>query len=459
MQVTVQRISPVLMELSVEVPADTVKNEVDKAYSNLAKKAHVRGFRPGKAPRSVLLHLFGPQVQNDVAKSIVDTTLPQVLTEKNVTPVTRPTVEPGKVSTTEAFSYKARFEVQPDIEEVKYEGFELIRPKLEATDKMVDEQLESLRQRHAALKAPEETRPAQARDVLTIDFTVSVDGHEVKDAGGQGVQIELGSGQALPELDAALLGKAAGEPVTCEVTFPTTHPRAELQGKKGTFHVTITDLKERLLPQLDDEFAKDLGQFQTLIELRADVHTRLEAVLKDQIEAALAQQMITKLSDSNPLELPPSLVEQQCRMLEQEVAMQARRLGRRMTAEQLKDMHGTLHADAERKVRAGLLMAAIAKKHEVKVTEEDIEKAYTEIAAQSGKNVAKVKAEYREAGRRDMLVSMIIEDKVLDIIESKAKLTDGPAEGAAEGEAAVEASAEGGAEGEKAPKKKKAKKA
>jgi trigger factor len=320
---------------------------------------------------------------------------------------------------------------------------------------MVDEQLEALRLRHATLKAPEAPRPAQAKDVLTIDFTVSVGGHEVKDAGGQGVQIELGSGQALPELDAALLGKSMGEPVTCEVTFADTHPRPELQGKKGTFQVTINDLKERILPELDDEFAKDVGQFQTLVELRADVHTRLEVVLKDQIEAALAQQMIAKLNDGNPLELPPSLVESQCRLLEQELAMQARRMGKRLSAEQLKEMHGAIHADAERKVRAGLVMAAIAKKHEVKVTEEDIEKAYGEIAVQSGKNVAKVKADYREAGRRDQLVSMIIEDKVLDIIEGKSKITEGPAEGAAEPEGA----AEGGSEGEKAPKKKKAKKA
>jgi trigger factor len=465
MQVTVQKISPVLVELSVEVPADTVKSEVDKAYLNLAKKAHVRGFRPGKAPRNVLTQLYGPQVQNDVAKTIVDTTLPQVLTEKNVTPVTRPMVEPGKVSVTEAFSYKARFEVQPDIEHVKYEEFALVRPSLTATDKMVDEQLGSLRERHATLKAPEPARPTQPHDVLTIDFTVSVGGKEVKDAGGQGVQIELGSGQALPELDVALTGKTAGEPVTALVNFPDTHQNAELKGKEGTFTITITDHKERILPELDDEFAKDLGQFQTLVELRADVHTRLERVLKDQQEAALAQQMINQLNEHNPLEVPPSLVEQQCRVLEQEVAMQARQMGRRITNEQLKGMHGAIHADAERKVRAGLLMGAIARKNEIRVTDEDVEQAYGELAAQSGKNVAKVKAEYREAGRKDMLLSMIIEDKVLDLIESRAKVTDGPtadaaAEGgataaAAEGDASEKKSEKAATEGEKKPKKKK----
>jgi trigger factor len=426
MQVTVQRISPVLVELSIEVPADAVKTEVDKAYTNLARKAHVRGFRPGKAPRSVLSHLYGPQVQNDVAKAIIDTTLPQVLTEKQVTPVTRPTVETGKVSATEAFSYKARFEVQPDIEEVQYDGFQLYRPKLEATEAMVDEQIESLRQRHATQRAPDPARPAEPKDVATIDFRVSVDSREVKDAGGQGVQIELGAGQALPELDAALLGKSPGETAECEVTFSEAHPNAQLKGKKGTFHVTLTDLKERVLPALDDEFAKDVGQFQTLIELRADVHTRLEGALHEQSEASLAQQMITKLNEANPLELPPSLVEQQCRALEQELTAQARRAGQRVTPEQLKNMHGAIHADAEQKVRAGLLMAAIARKHEIKVTDEDVEKAYAELAEQSGKNLAKVKAEYRENSKKNILLSMILEDKILDFIEAKSTITEGP---------------------------------
>jgi trigger factor len=460
MQVTVQRISPVLVELSIEIPADAVKAEVDKAYLNLAKKAHVRGFRPGKAPRNVLSHLYGPQVQNDVAKAIVDTTLPQVLTEKQVTPVTRPTVETGVVSATETFSYKARFEVQPDIEEVKYDGFQLYRPKLEATDAMVDEQLESLRLRHATLRAPEPPRTSQAKDVVTIDFTVSVDGRDVKDAGGQGVQIELGAGQALPELDVALLGKAAGEKTSCDVTFSEAHPSAELKGKKGTFQVTLTDLKERVLPALDDEFAKDVGQFQTLVELRADVHTRLEAALLEQSEASLAQQMIVKLNEANPLELPPSLVEQQCRALEQELSAQARRAGQRVTQEQLKNMHGAIHADAEQKVRAGLLMAAIARKSEIKVTDEDVEKAYAELAQQSGKNVAKVKADYRETSKRNVLLSMILEDKILDFIEAKSTITEGspppsaPQEDAkakAEPSAAAPVTSKG--EGEEADKK------
>ncbi len=413
------------MELSVEIPADSVKAQVDKAYLNLGKKAHVKGFRPGKAPRDVLSRLYGPQVANDVANAIVNDTLPKVLSEKNLTPVNQPSVEAGEaIDPKKAFSYKARFEVQPDIEDVKYEGFELYKPKVEVPDSAIDEQLEQLRQRNAALKAPEPARAAKAGDVVTIDFTLSVDGNEVKDGGGQGVQLELGAGQALPEIDAALIGKNNGEKATAEHTFPAEHPREDFRGKKGVFDITIADLKERVPPALDDEFAKDIG-FDTLVALRADVHTKLEKAYKDRSETVLAEQIVAKLNELNPCDVPPSLVEQQRRIMEQEVVMQARRVGQRFTKEQAEALSSAIQADAERKVRAGLLMAAIAKKNTFKVTDEDLEKGMQELAAETGKNVAKLRVEYREKAKRDILIGMILEDKILDFIESKSKITEG----------------------------------
>jgi trigger factor len=427
MQITVQRVSPVVMELQIEVPADTVRNEVDKAYNTLARKAHVKGFRPGKAPRNVLTQLYGPQVQNDVANAIVNTTLPKALSEKNVTPVSQPQVtEAGKVAPTLSFSYKARFEVQPDIEDVKYEGFQLTRPPTTVEDKMIEEQLEGLRARHATLKTPEPARPAHKGDVLTIDFTIELDGKDVKDAGGQGQQLELGSGQILPELDAALMEKNVGDKLDVSVTFGDKHPRPDFRDKKATFHVSLTDQKEKILPELDDEFAKDVGQFQTLVELRADIHSRLEKMMKDRSETAVAEQIVVKLNELNPCDVPPSLVEQQCRMMEAELAMQARRMGQPFTRQQFDSIRERMTADAEKKVRAGLLMAAIARKQEMKVTEEDIENGLQELAQESGKNVAKVRAEYREKSKRDILLGMILEDKILDFLEAKSTIVDGP---------------------------------
>lgn len=425
MEVTVQRISPVVLELLVEVPADSVRARVDKAYLSLGKKAHIKGFRPGKVPRDVLSRLFGSQVTKDVTNQIVQETLPKVLVEKNLSPVNQPVVDlTESPDPKKSFSFKARFEVQPEIEDVTYEGFELYKPKVEVPDAAIDEQLEELRKQNATLKTPEPARPAQAGDVVTMDFTLTVDGVEVKDGGGQGMQLELGAGSTLPEIDAALMGKSSGDKTTAEHAFPSVHPHEALRGKKGQFDITVVDVKERVPPTLDDELAKDLG-FDTLIALRADVHTKLEKAHKDRAELIVAEQIITKLNEANTCDVPPSLVDQQARVMAHEVTAQARRVGQRLTKEQMETLSATIREDAERKVRAGLLMAAIAKKNAFKVTEEDLEKGMHELAAETGKNVAKLRVEYREKSKRDILVGMILEDKLLEFIESKSKIIEG----------------------------------
>ncbi|MFO0679708.1 MAG: trigger factor [Polyangiaceae bacterium] len=454
MQVTTARISPVVMQLEVAIPAETVKAQIEKAYTQLAKKAHIKGFRPGKAPRNVLKNLFDSQVQNDVANALVQETLPKALSDKNMTPVNQPSVEAGKVDGATNFSYKARFEVQPDVEDVKFEGFDLKRPSVEVTDKLVTEQLETLQKRHATLKAPETERAIKDGDVVTVDFTLSIDGKEIKDGGGQGVPLELGSGQVISELEAALLGKKLGAKATAETTFPEGHPRTDFRGKKGVFSLEPKEIKEKVLPKLDDEFAKDVGDFASLDALKADIKSQLEKALKERSETSLAEQIVQKLNDANPLEVPPSLVEQQRRIMEQEIALQARRANARFTREQVDSLMGHIHQDAEKKVRAGLLMAAIAKKHEFKVTDEDMEKAYAELAEETGKNVAKVKAEYRDQQRRQLLIGMILEDKILDFIEGKSKITD-----LAPGEELKVEGAEGESKDDKPTKKKKADKA
>jgi len=428
MQVQVARISPVMMEVAVEVPASDVKAEVEKVYSNLQKKAHVRGFRPGKAPRQVLAHLYGPQVVNDVVNAIVNETLPKALSDKNVQPINQPQVEAGKFDQGAAFSYKARFEVSPEIEEVSWEGLELSRPSTDVKDDAVDEQLEMLRKQHSRLQAPEPARPAKKGDVVTIDFTLDVDGKEMKEGGGNDVQLELGSGGIVPELEEGLTGKSLDAAFDVTTSFPAEHPREELKGKSATFHVKLKDIKERILPALDDELAKDVGSFQTLVELRADVHTRLMKIMKDRSDTALAEQIIEKLNEKNQTPVPPTLVEQQTRMMEMELLQNARRMGQRVTQEDMAKVHDQVHVDAEKKVRAGLLMAAIAKKLGIVITDEDIQRGISELAQETGKNVAKVRAEYNDPQRRQILIGMLMEDKVLDAIEAKAKITEGTAE-------------------------------
>jgi trigger factor len=422
MQVNVQQLSPVLVEFQVEIPADRVKDEVDKAYQALQKTARVRGFRPGKAPRDVLTHLFGERVSVDVTRRLVDETLPKALSEKNVQPLSQPNIESQKLSSSANFSYKARFEVRPEISSVKYDGFEIKRPSLSVTDEMVNEELENLRKAHAVVEPPKEPRPSHKGDVVDITFTLEVVGKRITDAGGDSVQVELGAGQFLPELDQALTGVNVGAEKEVSLTFGDNHARADFRGKPAVFRVSVGEIKERTLPDLDDDFAKDVGTFQTLAELKEDIKGKLEKAQKQKAEDDVAEQLVAQLVQANPIPCPPSLVEQQCQMMEQEVVQQARRAGQPVPRHE--ELHARIHADSEVKVRAGLLMAEIAKETQVKVTDDDIEKGLAELAEQMGKQVAKLRVEYRDQKKREMLVGMIIEDKILDIIESKAKITE-----------------------------------
>ena len=425
MQVTAERLSPVSYQLSINVPAEAVKQELERAYLSVQQSAKVKGFRPGKAPRDVLRAMYGDRIMSDVMNTIVQTTLPQALAQEKLNPINQPNVLPESAPVaTAAFAYKATFEVQPDVGDVTFEGFAVKKPWIGADEDMVNTELENLRKAFATFDDVAEPRVAVATDMVSIDFTLTVDGKEIKDGGGTGVQLELGSGQLLPELDAALTGAKAGQTVTAESKFADKHPRADFAGKTGVFSITLVSLKSKKLPELDNEFAKQVGRFETLVELRADMHSRLERASKDASEMAVAEQIIDQLNDKNPLEVPPSLVERQRQMMERDIIGRARRAGQMFTDEQAKELFDRIAKDAEKKVRAGLLMAAIARKLELKVTDDDIAKAQSDMAAEQGKSLAKVKSEYAANDKRDMLVGMVLEDKILTLIESKATATE-----------------------------------
>ncbi|HSN97399.1 MAG TPA: trigger factor [Candidatus Nanopelagicales bacterium] len=420
MQVTVEKLSPVLLEFVVEVPAEQVRSEVDKAYSVLQRSARVRGYRPGKAPRDVLAHLYSGRIHADVAQKLVDSTLNQALAEKQVQPLSQPAIAPVDLRPDEAFSYKARFEVRPDITQVTWEGFEVKRPAVKATDDMVEAELQNLRRQHATLQALDPERPARSGDVATITFRLDIGGSALEGK-EQEIETELGTGQLFKEIEEGLTGMTPGQQKDITLTFPTGHQNPELRGKEGIFHLTLKDLRERIYPELDDEFAKDCGE-ESLEALKASLRSNVEKELTQKANDVIAEQLVIELCKANPIPVPPSLVDQQAQLAERELIAAARRQGQRI--EPTADIRARVRLDAEMKVRAGLLMAEIAKAKEVRVNEADIEKGYEELAEQTGKNVAKVKAEYRDPKKRELLIGMILEDKILDLIEGAAKISD-----------------------------------
>src|SRR5882724_1117415 len=424
MQVNVQRLSPVLVEFDVEITADRVKSEVEKAYLSVAKTARVSGFRPGKAPRQVLSHLYGGRIAADVAQRLVDETYPQAISEQKLQPVTDPAIEPRRLEENKPFGYKARVEVLPLIENVKYDGLEATRPKVLVNPDQIVERLDQLRRSHSTLEPLKAARAAEKGDVATIDFTLSVNGALIEDAGATDFQAELGGGQLIPEIEQALIGKGIGDTAEAKVDMPAQHPHPKLAGKSAVFALTLKDLKERVLPAADDEFAKDVGDFETLEALKKDITETLEKHAKEESDNKLAEQLVIELVKANPVPLPPSLVERQMRVTEQEILQRARNQGQQVTGVG-DELRQQIQQDSEVKVRAGLLMAEIAKTEGIQIGDAELEEGLKELAEQTGKNVAKLRVEYRDQKKREMLIGMILENKVLDIIEAKAKITEG----------------------------------
>ncbi len=208
-----------------------------------------------------------------------------------------------------------------------------------------------------------------------------------------------------------------------EVDMPVQHPVAALRGRHAKLSIQVRDLKERVLPNADDEFARDAGDFQNLGELKADLKSRLEKAENERVTNAVAEQLVLELVKANPITVPSALVEQQMRITEQEILAQARRAGQAATS-LTPEVRDQVRTDSEIKVRAGLLMAEIAKQQGIKIGDAEIEEGMKELAEQTGKNLAKVRAEHADPKKREMLIGMILENKVLDIIESKAKIED-----------------------------------
>ncbi len=419
MESQISEISPVLVQVNVQVPWPDVEKAIEGSYSQLGRTAKVKGFRPGKVPRNVLKQLFGSRVKREVVNNLIEQGLGRAVEQHRLTVVAVPPLEAvPELKQGEPLAFTAKLEVRPKIEKVDIEGIQIERPPIQVSDEQVNQELERLRQQHAELSAPEGPRPIQEGDVVTCDYTVTIEGLDRPDLAATDRPIDT-AGALLPELKTALLGKSPGDSARVELTFPASQG-GEFAGKPGVFELSIKELKEKVLPELDDEFAKDL-EFASLEELRQKTRERLETSARQRSEAALHDQLLDKLLDKNPIELPPSLVAQQ----EQAMLQEYLRLVQR-TGQQLNDAEALIaetKRNAERRVRAALVLGAVATQQGIRVEAADLDKRLEEMAQRSGKHVAKLRAEL-SGERRESVESQILEAKLLEYLLGQATITE-----------------------------------
>ncbi len=277
MQSEIREISPVLFEVTVEVPWERIQKDLNDTYREIGKTARIRGFRPGKAPKNVVQQVYGRQVKAQVTGTLVEQGLMQAVQEHELHIVSQPEMERApELQQGKPLTFKAKVEVRPKIDKVLTEGIAAWRRPIDLPTEEIDAEVERLRHQHAEIQVPDPMRPAQEGDLITIDYEVSVDGEVKEQLGAKSRQVEIGDAQLLPALKEGLLKMQPGDEKTIEVAFEDDHPNQDLRGKTAVFTVTAKELHEKLLPELDDEFAKDCGDYETLLELRLEIRKRLE---------------------------------------------------------------------------------------------------------------------------------------------------------------------------------------
>lgn len=420
MQVTVSRLSPVEVSLRIVLAKDKVDAELDRAFQKLGREAQIRGFRKGKVPRPVLKQYFGGQVASDVFRKLIDQTLPGAISEQKLEVIGQPSVETDTdLLSTSDWAYTAKVEVRPDMSGIDLGSLKLTRKVYSVGDKELDVALQQKREESATLRTPEPMRPAGETDTATFDVAILVDGNEMSEFGATGRTVELGKNTLIKEIDEGLRGMSPGDVKEVPVTFPETHRQKELAGKAGQFRLTLTALQEKVLPELDDEFAKDVGA-ESLEALKASTLATLQKQFADRSDDEVREEAIEKLVAANTVPVPPSLVTQVLGQLRPSLL---RELGGQGDA----DLETTLRTEAEQRVRAGLLLTEVARTNGISVAEADLDARLQEMAKETGRALPRLRVEYRDQQKRDLLISEVLEKKVLDLVLSKATVTEEPA--------------------------------
>jgi trigger factor len=427
-RIETHEISPVIRELAVEVEARAVDAAFSRVVNELRKSARVKGFRPGKVPPRVIKQMYGPSLAEEIERSLVRETLPDAVELAELRPVVEPQIEAEPPVEGKSFAYRARIEVKPEIELPDLEKLSGSRPRVSVGEDEVLTELESLRERHASwVEEPEETR-AEHGHQLTIDFVGTIDGVPFEGGRAEGVELELGSGRMIPGFEDQLIGVASDEARDVEVDFPDDYGNPALAGKRAVFAVRVSAIKRRELPELDDEFAKDLGDFENLDEVRDKLRETLEAQRKHASDHALHRSLLDDLIARTRFEVPPSLVERQLESQLQQVEQQLK--GRIPDADlraRLAQLRDEGWDDARRRVQEALLLEAVARSAGLEASEEDLDARLEEMAAAQGVDAKLMRDLANAQGWATAIAAEIVDRKALAHLAEHARVQEADA--------------------------------
>jgi trigger factor len=426
MKIDINELSPVQWKVRIELPAETVAHEFARAYHDLSQRVRIKGFRAGKAPRNVLRGVYGDEIKGRLRSRLVEDALAEVVRERGLQIVSRPEIEASDLEDGCDFSFSAVFEVKPEIIIKEYTGTEVERIRLSVTEDQVNEALARLQESHARLEPVENRELIQRGDFVVLDYVGSIAGKPFDGGKGENYVLEVGGGQALPQFEDAVVGLKLGEHRAVQVTYPENYPNRELAGKCADFSVIAREIKQKVLPPLDDEFAKDYGECASLEELKTAIRARLEGQLKQIQDEELKDQIVNRLLDAHSFAPPPAMVERQTRYLMErnQSQMSSESSSPPDGSPTLEETRKALEVRATRQVQATLLLEKISRLEKIEVSDKEIQERIDHLVRAAGERAKTVREIYSRPEAREDLRAQMIAERTLAFLLAHATVKD-----------------------------------
>jgi trigger factor len=425
MNVKIEDVSSIKKKLSFEVAAEQVDREISRAFKKIGKTAKVKGFRAGKVPESVLEKYYGAQMEQDVLSSLINDTYFVALQEHGIAAVGEPSiVDSSGVIKGEAFTYEAEVEVKPEVTAKDYTKLTLEKEKFVADPEVVDGKLEEMRTSRAQLEVTTRKK-ARKGDSVVIDFEGFIGDEPFEGGKGDDYVLELGSGSFIPGFEDQVIGMKREETRDVEVSFPEDYGQAELAGKPALFKVAMKEIKEKVVPDLNDEFAKEFD-VDTLDELKEQLLASYETQEKNRVENDLREKLVSLLIEKNPVEVPEAMIAKQLDYMYENISNRMQSQG--MSAEMLgitpENFRENYRETAIDQVSGNLILEAIGRQEEIVADESEIDAKLEEIATMANAPIDMVKKYYAGVEARSGLMAQIAEEKVVTFLLESAKVKE-----------------------------------
>jgi trigger factor len=424
MQVSVETLRSLERRIKVAVPAEQIKEEMAKRLRKIASTAKLDGFRPGKAPLPVIERQFGESVKHEAIDAVINKSFHEAIVQEKLSPAGDPQIEPLNFKLDGPLEYAATFEVYPEIKLADLSGLKIEKIVASVGEHDVDVVIEGLRKQYPVWKSVD--RAAKTGDQLTINFEGTMDDKPLEGGSGEKVQLILGSNRFIPGFEEGLVGSKVGRDVNLDLSFPKEYHEKDLAGKAVKFVVKVLEISEPELPALDDAFVRRFGIREGgVAEMKKQTQKTMETSLTQALKAKIKQQVMDKILERNPIEVPKALINAEARHLQQQAVQQFRqKTGYKGALPEVPA--DSFNEEAKRRVSLSLLLGEVIQKEKLEVDEGKVKEMLTEIAS-SYDNPPEVIAWYQ--GNKEKLLgvqSLVLEDQVVEKLLEKAKLVEKP---------------------------------